>query len=103
MKIVFFGTPQFAVPTLKMLIEHSTFEVVAVVTQPDKRRGRGGKTIPSAIKKIALECEIPVWQPKRVKKSQETLAQLRENGNYNYAYGSRLGYRRYATQRLYQN
>ena len=78
MKIVFFGTPQFAVPTLKSLIEHSEFEVVAVVTQPDKRRGRGSKTIPSAIKKVAVEHNIPVWQPKRVKKSQETLAQLRE-------------------------
>jgi len=78
MKIVFFGTPQFAVPTLKSLIEHSEFEVVAVVTQPDKRRGRGSKTIPSAIKKVAVEHNIPVWQPKRVKKSQETLAQLCE-------------------------
>ncbi len=79
MKIVFFGTPQFAVPTLQSLIEHSDFEVVAVVTQPDKRRGRGGKTIPSAVKKIAVEHNIPVWQPKRVKKSQETLNYLRES------------------------
>ena len=78
MKIVFFGTPQFAVPTLQSLIEHPEFEVVAVVTQPDKRRGRGSKTIPSAVKKVALEHDIPAWQPKRVKKSQETLAKLRE-------------------------
>ena len=78
MKIVFFGTPQFAVPTLQLLIEHSHFEVVAVVTQPDKRRGRGGKTIPSPVKKIAVEHNIPVWQPKRVKKSRETLNSLRE-------------------------
>ena len=78
MKIVFFGTPQFAVPTLQSLIEHPEFEVVAVVTQPDKRRGRGSKTIPSAVKKLALEHDIPTWQPKRVKKSQETLAKLRE-------------------------
>ena len=78
MKIVFFGTPQFAVPTLQSLIEHPEFEVVAVVTQPDKRRGRGSKTIPSAVKKVALEHDIPAWKPKRVKKSQETLAKLRE-------------------------
>ncbi len=81
MKIVFFGTPQFAVPTLQLLIEHSDFEVVAVVTQPDKRRGRGGrggKTIPSPVKKIAVEHNISVWQPKRVKKSSETLNSLRE-------------------------
>ena len=78
MKIIFFGTPQFAVPTLQSLIEHPEFEVVAVVTQPDKRRGRGSKTIPSAVKKVALEHDITAWQPKRVKKSQETLAKLRE-------------------------
>ena len=78
MKIVFFGTPQFAVPTLQSLIEHPEFEVVAVVTQPDKRRGRGSKTIPSAVKKVALEHDIPACQPKRVKKSQETLDKLRK-------------------------
>ena len=78
MKIVFFGTPQFAVPTLKLLIEHPDFEVVAVVTQPDKRRGRGSKTLPSPVKKIAVEHEIQVWQPKRLKKSPETLNLLRE-------------------------
>lgn len=78
MKIIFFGTPQFSVPTLQSLIEHPEFEVVAVVTQPDKRRGRGSQTIPSPVKKVALEHDIPVWQPKRVKKSQETLAKLRE-------------------------
>ena len=78
MKIVFFGTPQFAVPTLQSLIENPDFDVVAVVTQPDKRRGRGSKTIPSPVKKIALEHNIQVWQPKRVKKSQETLNSLRE-------------------------
>ena len=78
MKTVFFGTPQFAVPTLQSLIEHPEFEVVAVVTQPDKRRGRGSKTIPSPVKKVALDHDIPAWQPKRVKKSQATLAKLRE-------------------------
>ncbi|MBE9046299.1 methionyl-tRNA formyltransferase [Pleurocapsales cyanobacterium LEGE 10410] len=73
MKIVFFGTPQFAVPTLMRLLEHPNFEVVGVVTQPDKRRGRGNKTLPSAVKQIALEQELPIWQPKRIKKDRETL------------------------------
>ncbi len=77
MKIVFFGTPEFAVPTLKLLIENLDFEVVAIVTQPDKRRGRGGKTIVSPVKKIALEHNIVVLQPKRVKKSTEALNYLR--------------------------
>lgn len=78
MRIVFFGTPQFAVPTLEALIEHPDFEVVAVVTQPDKRRGRGNQTIPSAVKKVAIEHNIAVWQPKSVKKNRETLNRLQQ-------------------------
>lgn len=77
MKIVFFGTPSFAVPTLSKLLEHHDIEVVAVVTQPDKRRGRGNTTLPSAVKKIALKHDLPIWQPQRIKKDQETLDQLR--------------------------
>ena len=80
MKIVFFGTPQFAVPSLESLLNHPEFEVVAVVTQPDKPRGRGKKLIPSAVKKVAVENEIPVWQPKRVKKDGETLGKLADIG-----------------------
>ncbi|MEG4329105.1 formyltransferase family protein, partial [Microcoleus sp. herbarium5] len=78
MKIVFFGTPDFAVPTLSSLLSHPEFEVVAVVTQPDKRRGRGNKLMPSPIKDVALNHSLPVWQPQRIKKDAETLAKLRE-------------------------
>jgi methionyl-tRNA formyltransferase len=78
MKIVFFGTPQFAVPTLSALLQHPQFEVVAVVTQPDKRRGRGNKLTPSPVKTIAIEHHLPIWQPKRVKKDQQTLTLLRQ-------------------------
>ena len=77
MKIVFFGTPQFAVTTLSKLIENPQIEVLAVVTQPDKRRGRGNKTLPSAVKKRALEADLPVWQPQRIKKDRETLDKLK--------------------------
>lgn len=77
MKIVFFGTPQFAVPTLEALLKSPGFEVMAVVTQPDKRRGRGNALSPSPVKSIALSHHLPVWQPKRVKKDAETLEQLR--------------------------
>lgn len=76
MKIVFFGTPQFAVSTLEALLADSAFEVVAVVTQPDKRRGRGNDLSPSPIKSIALAHHIPIWQPKSVKKDSETLEKL---------------------------
>ena len=78
MKIVFFGTPQFAVPTLEKLLNHSEFEVLAVVTQPDKRRERGNKLTPTPVKAIATAHKLPVWQPERVKKDTETLTQLKQ-------------------------
>ncbi|MGI8934005.1 MAG: methionyl-tRNA formyltransferase [Phormidesmis sp.] len=77
MKIVFFGTPQFAVPSLQRLLAHSDFEVLAVVTQPDKRRGRGGKVTASGVKSAVKDKACPVWQPERIKKDAETLAQLK--------------------------
>ncbi|HEY9611665.1 methionyl-tRNA formyltransferase [Allocoleopsis sp.] len=78
MKVIFFGTPQFAVPSLERLLNHPEVELLGVVTQPDKRRGRGNQLTPSPVKAIALAQQLPVWQPKRVKKSAETLTQLRE-------------------------
>lgn len=80
MKIVFFGTPQFAVPSLERLLNRPEFEVVAVVTQPDKRRGRGNELSPSPVKTVALAHQIPVLQPQRVKKDAEVLTQLRQIG-----------------------
>jgi len=78
MQIIFFGTPQFAVPSLDKLLKHPEFQVSAVVTQPDKVRGRGNKVIPSPVKQIALQHNIPVWQPKRLKKDAATLNQLKQ-------------------------
>ncbi|KZL48920.1 MULTISPECIES: methionyl-tRNA formyltransferase [Cyanophyceae] len=78
MKIVFFGTPDFAVPTLEKLLNQPDFQVLAVVTQPDKRRERGNKLIPSPVKTVAINHNLPVWQPQRIKKDTETLTQLRE-------------------------
>jgi methionyl-tRNA formyltransferase len=63
-KIVFFGTPAFAVPSLERLVSGGA-EVVAVVTQPDRRRGRGQQSRPSAVKVAALAHGIPVLQPER--------------------------------------
>ncbi len=76
MRLVFFGTPQFAVPSLEHLIAHTDMDVVAVVTQPDKRRGRGSQLIPSPVKAVAEQHQIPVWQPRRVKSDMEVLAHL---------------------------
>lgn len=80
MKVVFFGTPQFAVPTLERLLEHPDFDVLAVVTQPDKRRGRGNQTTPSPVKTVALAHQLPVFSPQRVKKDVETLTLLKQLG-----------------------
>lgn len=65
MKIVFFGTPEFAIPSLKKLIEN--FDVVAIVTVPDKEKGRGLHFEPSPVKKFALSYKIPIFQPANLK------------------------------------
>lgn len=77
MKIIFFGTPDFALTTLQGLYEHK-FQILAVVTAPDAFGGRGGKTLlQSPVKKYALETGIPVLQPPKLK-SEQFLKQLRE-------------------------
>lgn len=70
MKIIFAGTPDFAVPTLQMLLA-SEHEVCAVYTQPDRASGRGRKLKPSSVKQIALEAEIPVIQPQNLKLAED--------------------------------
>lgn len=77
MRIVFMGTPDFAVPSLKQLIEDG-HEIVGVFTQPDKPKNRGMKLTPSPVKVVALEHEIPVYQPTTLKADEpfEDLAAL---------------------------
>jgi methionyl-tRNA formyltransferase len=77
MRIVFFGTPQFAIPTLEKLLSNPQFQVVGVVTQPDKNRGRGNKLSPSPVKELAIAHQLPVWQPTRIKKDPDTIESLR--------------------------
>lgn len=72
-KILFFGTPKFAIPSLATLISHPEFEVVGVVTQPDRVAGRGTKLQPSPVKLLAEAYNIPVLQPESVKKSRVLL------------------------------
>ncbi len=67
MKIVFFGTPAFAVPTLEALCE--AHEVVAVVTQPDRRKNRGHKLAFSAVKEAAIARDLEVLQPENIKEA----------------------------------
>lgn len=69
LKIVFMGTPDFAVGTLQTLAE-SAHEVVGVVTQPDKPKGRSGKLQITPVKEMALQYDIPVYQPERVREPE---------------------------------
>lgn len=74
MRIVFLGTPEFAVPSLRALCD-SGYEVVGVFTQPDRPKGRGNKVVPSPVKVFAAERGIPVYQPVRIRK--ESVADLK--------------------------
>ena len=81
LRIVFMGTPEFAVETLKALVENN-YNVVAVVTQPDKPVGRHGSVLqPSAVKLYAQEHQLPVLQPEKMKDPLfvETLRSYRAN------------------------
>ena len=66
MRVVFFGTPEFAVPSLEHLVQ-SSHEVVGVVTQPDRPRGRGQKVTDAPVKVTALKHDLPVYQPARLR------------------------------------
>lgn len=78
MRIVFFGTPTFALPTLQIVMDRSEFEVIGVVSQPDRPQGRGHKLLPTPVKALAQQYEIPIWQPERLKRSPEVLQQLED-------------------------
>ena len=77
MKIIFMGTPDFAVPSLKKLAKDPEIDIAAVVTQPDREKGRGQKVRFSAVKKTALDLELSVLQSDNVNK-KEFLQKLKE-------------------------
>jgi methionyl-tRNA formyltransferase len=76
MNIVFMGTPDFSIPSLKILLE-SKHKILAVVTQPDKERGRGQKVTFTAVKQFAVELNIPVYQPEKLKGNEEFINQMK--------------------------
>ena len=78
LKIVFFGTPEFAVESLDALVSNG-FNVAAVVTMPDKIAGRGHKLITSAVKDYAVAHDLPLLQPEKLK-DEEFVSALREIG-----------------------
>ncbi len=91
MKIVFMGTPDFAVPSLEMLVNEG-YEVVAAVTQPDKPKGRGNKLTAPPVKEFAIKNGIQVLQPAKIKTSEfvEQMRELRPDLLITAAYGKIL-------------
>lgn len=79
MKILFWGTPAYAVPSLDALVA-AGHQLVGVVSQPDRRRGRGKALVPSAVKARALELGLPVFTPERIRREPQCQQQLAELG-----------------------
>lgn len=78
--IVFFGTDEFSAVSLRELIDHG-FTIGAVVTKPDSRKGRGRELQPSLVKQIAVENNIPVWQPLKMTEIADEITSLNtQNG-----------------------
>lgn len=75
-KVIFMGTPDFAVPSLAALAESSLFDVVGVVTQPPRPAGRGQKLHESPVKQIAIALGLPIFQPKALR-TPEAIARLK--------------------------
>ena len=76
--IVFFGTPDIGLPSLEHFYNSDKFDILAVVTQPDRPSGRGHKLTPSPIKVFALDHNLPLFQPKSIRKEPEIIEALKE-------------------------
>jgi methionyl-tRNA formyltransferase len=89
MRILFCGTPHFAVPTFIHLLAQPDIEIAAVITQPDRPRGRGGQISPSPVKAAAIAASIPVHQPDKIRspEARELLAKLAPDCIVIIAYG----------------
>ena len=77
MRIIFWGTPEYSVKSLEVLKE-SDHDIIAVVTQPDKKRSRGNKLVPSPVKEYALSKAIPVYTPETIKGNIEFISNLKK-------------------------
>ena len=76
MKIIFWGTPKYAAENLINIVREGQ-EVIAVVTQPDKKRGRGNKLSPSPVKEVAIKLGIPVFTTRSISKDK-SIKEIRE-------------------------
>lgn len=91
-KVIFAGTPGFAVPCLRALVDMPTVEVQAVYTQPDRPKGRGQKLQPSPVKAFAESCGLPIYQPAKLNTTEEIerLAEFEPDMMIVVAYGQLL-------------
>src|ERR1700686_985175 len=89
MRILFCGTPHFAVPTFIHLLAQPDIEIAAVITQPDRPRSRGGQISPSPVKAAAIAASIPVHQPEKIRspEARDLLAKLAPDCIVIIAYG----------------
>jgi methionyl-tRNA formyltransferase len=89
LRLVFCGTPLFAVPTLKHLLGQAEFEIAAVITQPDRPRGRGQEVSFSPVKETAMAAGVAVHQPEKIRapEAQELLQQIAPDAIVIIAYG----------------
>jgi methionyl-tRNA formyltransferase len=89
LKVLFCGTPAFGLPTLELLLEQSDFSVAAVLTQPDRPKGRGQGTGQSPIKQAALKARVPIHQPEKLRTQEavELISQIRPDVSVVIAYG----------------
>jgi methionyl-tRNA formyltransferase len=89
LRIVFCGTPQFAVPPLKFLLQQTDVELAGVFTQPDRPRGRGQEVSFSAVKEAALSRNLPVFQPAKIRapEAEEQVRSLAPDAVVIVAYG----------------
>ena len=85
-KIIFIGTPDFAVPSLNKLIE-SNYNIISIITQPDKKVGRKQEVVFSPVKKVALKHNIPLLQPQKIKEIYSEIKDLNPNIIITAAYG----------------
>lgn len=90
MRIVFLGTPEVAVPSLQALLDADDVEVVAVVTNPDRPRGRSKQPQPPPVKVAAEAAGVPVWQPARAREMLDDLRTLAPDACAVVAYGALL-------------
>ena len=92
MRLLYWGTPTYAVPTLSAL-HAAGHNIVGVVTQPDRRRGRGKQVVPSPVKQRAIELDCPVFTPERIRGDadcQQQLAALTPDASVVVAFGQIL-------------